>query len=362
MQKQLQDIESQTKLLQEQKLMNQKLEMQLINYYPKIQEANAIADLLNRNITFHPFIASINTIVRGGLSSNRPIVQVKVANQEQGWNNFWSLEKFEDRLVLMNDIAEHFLSQNEIAYLHSPEMDPFYDPKEFFLMARGVLLTKPILYLFDIEEKVELFSYDGLIGYLRVKVFPLNSQGQKMTEDDLDAILDRYDLDDIDPITIKKHGIPINFRIRLEEFVLYRQQGFEGKQARIEFELMGNDGDRNSVHKFETEIWKIEQKSKTLDFEKQMLIQDLNVQLQYYYLEQNLVFQFYIDEMQKVQKLGKNPPPIISEEIKRKSTKQKLAVMDQIRLQKISNGWKGKERRSIHQGDKKKDKSICSVF
>lgn len=59
------------------------------------------------------------------------IVNVKVINYEEGHVNYWSLEKFDDRLILIREAIEYFFGHNKINYTQKD--DPFYDPKEFIL-------------------------------------------------------------------------------------------------------------------------------------------------------------------------------------------------------------------------------------
>ena len=79
---------------------NRKVELSLIKYYSKIEESNTIAEELNRRIRFVPFVASIDLIDDNDKDDEDKelIVKIKVLNNEDGWVNYWSLEKFEERL------------------------------------------------------------------------------------------------------------------------------------------------------------------------------------------------------------------------------------------------------------------------
>ena len=42
------------------------------------------------------------------------VVKIKILNEEDGWINFWSLEKFEERLELMRELLDDFFNYNMI--------------------------------------------------------------------------------------------------------------------------------------------------------------------------------------------------------------------------------------------------------
>lgn len=54
-------------------------------------------------------------------------MKVKVVNKEDGWVNFWSLDKFEERLEIMwENLQYYFIGK---ANEQNTE-DPFWDPEE----------------------------------------------------------------------------------------------------------------------------------------------------------------------------------------------------------------------------------------
>ena len=70
---------------------------------------------MKRRIEFLPFVDSINLIPipeDEQTENNEVIVKVKVLNKEEGWINYWSLEKFEERLELMREGVEEFFGYN----------------------------------------------------------------------------------------------------------------------------------------------------------------------------------------------------------------------------------------------------------
>lgn len=74
----------------------------MVNFYPKIKEANSIAKELNRRLEFYPFVDTINAVMFAeDQISKQNLLQIKLVNKEEGWINFWSLNKFEERLELI---------------------------------------------------------------------------------------------------------------------------------------------------------------------------------------------------------------------------------------------------------------------
>lgn len=90
----------------------------LISYYHKIKEANYIAQELNWNIEFVPFVASLNLLssLNHKNANSDLIINVKVINYEDGWANYWSLDKFDNWLMLMREAIEYLFSYNKIMY------------------------------------------------------------------------------------------------------------------------------------------------------------------------------------------------------------------------------------------------------
>ena len=95
-------------------------------------------------------------------------------NYENGWINYWDLYIFEERLELMREALDNFFNFNKA--IEEGEEDPFWDPKQLILYARGVCLVKNSLYRFSLEQKVSLLGSDGHIGFLKVVLSPIDDQ------------------------------------------------------------------------------------------------------------------------------------------------------------------------------------------
>lgn len=81
-------------------------------------------------------MATLNLMNLGTSSINYDIsniLKVKVLNYEEGWVNYWDLNKFENRLDLMQESIEYFFDHNALNY--DQTNDPFWDPKEYYYYA-----------------------------------------------------------------------------------------------------------------------------------------------------------------------------------------------------------------------------------
>ena len=90
----------------------------MIGFYHMIQEANLCASELNRNIEYKPYLPALNLMVssESRVIPAEEVIQVKVINFEDGWCNYWSCDKFEDRFHLMKDAVDYFFDTNVISY------------------------------------------------------------------------------------------------------------------------------------------------------------------------------------------------------------------------------------------------------
>lgn len=86
---------------------------------------------MNRRISFMP-VNSFN-IINYKNHDETQLINIKVLNQEDGWINYWDLDKFENRLVLMREAIDYFFDRNAINYDNTN--DPFWDPKVYFPFA-----------------------------------------------------------------------------------------------------------------------------------------------------------------------------------------------------------------------------------
>jgi kinesin family protein 13 len=293
-------LHKETQLLKQIQAINSNLEKKLINYYHKIKEANYIAQELNRNIEFVPFVASLNLLASLNQKTTTPdlIVNVKVINYEEGWVNYWPLEKFDNRLILIRDAIEYFFSHNKIQY--NEQNDPFWDPEEFFLHGQAFCLLKNVLYRFELTHKVGILGYEGDIGYIVVQLMPIDDEGKEIDEEEIEE-----EIEEPDDLIIK--NMSCHYRINIEKIIIYDINNLKGKTGYLNYEVMT----LHNTEEYSTKWFKIADNQIDLNYSQTIKIPRVNNDLIDHYMHKNIQFKFYVDKIEKVPCKGKNPPPII---------------------------------------------------
>ena len=96
--------------------------------------------------------------------------------------SFWSLDKFEERLELIwEDLQSYFANRPDENKI---KIDPFWDPQELCLFARGFCMAKNVLYKFSLEQKVALLNTKGIAGHAIFSIVTVDHNGKKLSEDD----------------------------------------------------------------------------------------------------------------------------------------------------------------------------------
>ena len=298
----LANLKKESSLINKIRIMNENLKTNLIRFYHKIKEANIIATELNRRINFVPFVASINLLCTANDKnySSQDMVYVKVINKENGWVNYWSIDKFENRLQLMNEKLDYFFTSNIVDYEDS---DPFWDPKEYFLFGRGMCMLKNILYRFELEQKVGIIGYQGDLGYIMVKLIPINDEGDIIQDEDLEEEIE-------EPDDLIKNGLSCHYKIELKKLFLYDFKKLEGKNCYFELEVLSGKG----IEYFSTPHFEIKNNLTTLFFSQFINIQKVDLDIIDFYMEKKLQVRFYVEDMEIVQAEGKMKPPVVNDD------------------------------------------------
>lgn len=283
------------------KAISENIEKKLINYYPKIHEANMTAETLKRNIQFVPFAASLNlfSVAGGSNTSADLIINVKVINYEDGWTNYWDLEKFENRLQLMKEEVEYFFSNNELKYLKG--QDPFWDPKEYVLHGQGICIMKNILYRFQMEHKMGILGYEGDIGQAYVRLMPVDDEGKPIDEEEEEEEIE----EPTDLITLEK---PCHFRIEIDNISFYDKDRMMNKSFHISYDVLTSKGPET----FKTPNYVVKGAMIDLHYSQLVSIPIVDEDIISHYLNNNLVLRLLIDDKDDVEKKGKLPPPIVN--------------------------------------------------
>ena len=301
--KRLANLQKERRQLHRIQQISETLEKKLINYYPKINEANAIAQTLNRNIEFFPFAASLNLFAVTGEAniSAEVIINIKVVNYEDGWINYWDLEKFENRLQLMKEAVEYFFNHNALNY--TIEDDPFWDPKEFALYAQGICIMKNILYRFQMEHKAGLLGYEGDIGHINLRLLPVDDEGKAIDEEEEEEEIE-------EPTDLIKLDRSCHFRIEIDRIVFYSIDALKDKMFYLTYDILtGKD-----TETFKTPTYTITDNNVDIYYSQLISIPKVNEDIISYYMHTNLQVKLLIDDIEHVPVRGKLPPPIIEKE------------------------------------------------
>lgn len=170
-----------------------KLHRKLLKMNPNITEINLIAKELRRKIVFkidvsYTFVDFLDLNEFGKRSKYR--INVKVDNQELGYQYTWDLAKFGTRYYLIKDLFQKFYETNEIPEL-SQENDPFWDPPEFTQIGKCYLRLFSLAYLIDNPSECEVINEEGVNGRLKLNIYPCLQNG--MPIDEHNPILEEFE-------------------------------------------------------------------------------------------------------------------------------------------------------------------------
>jgi kinesin family protein 13 len=162
-----------------------KLEETMYSINPNIIEANLIAQELNRNISFKPYInyyymdmENIKAIEK----KKKFRIKIQVDNHELGYSYFWDINKFTSRYFLIRELLDQFYITEEIVK-PSKEEDPFWDPPEPQLIGEGYLKLMSLAYLLDNPNQLIIVGDEGKIATLEVNIEPVDESGDLLDED-----------------------------------------------------------------------------------------------------------------------------------------------------------------------------------
>lgn len=302
-QKRMANLQKERRQLQRIQQISENLEKKLINYYPKINEANAIAQTLNRNIEFFPFAASLNlfAVASENNISAEVIINIKVVNYEDGWVNYWDLEKFENRLQLMKEAIEFFFTHNALNY--NIENDPFWDPKEFALYAQGICIMKNILYRFQLEHKAGLLGYEGDVGHINLRLLPVDDEGKPIDEEEEEEEIE-------EPTDLIKLERSCHFRVEIDRVVFYSSDKLKGKQFYLTYDVFTGQ----NTETFRTPTFAIKDNNVDTYYSQLVSIPKVDEDVISYYMHGNLQVKLLVDDIEPVPIKGKLSPPIIEKE------------------------------------------------
>ena len=294
-------LQKEKDMFEKNKLLTQKIENHLFSYYSKIREANLIAKELHRNIEFQPFVKSINLLntVNKREVAIENFVNVKVINKEDGWINYWTLEKFDDRLSMIKEAIDYYFSRNQIKY--TQEDDPFWDPEEFFLYGQTFSMAKNVLYKFELTHKIGIVGYEGDIGHFNISLIPIDDDYKPINEEEIEEEIE-------DPEDLIKKNISAHFKIVIDQITFYHIESLQNKSAYLQYEVM----EYPDTKEYRTMEFIINDNQLNLGYKQNVKIPKVTKDLLWFYMNENIIFRLYVRGIEEVKKVGKTAPPIIA--------------------------------------------------
>ena len=277
------------------------IESKMIQYLPKVIEANCIAQQLNRRIEFVPFLTyrfNQNKEVRDDYI--REIVKIKVINCEDGYIYIWNMDTFDNRFSMIQEQLNHFLEYNELIY-DKQKQDPFWDPPGLVFYGEAVSKMKDIIYRFETGRKLKLTSYEGEVGMLEFKMEPCDETGNAIDEEELDEIDNPGDLID--------NNLPAHFKLSIRRLA-FKSGNTLNRKFQINVKLLTGEGEEL----FATQPELVRHLEVPVDWTKLILIPTVTRETISYYMDKLLRFNVYIESTEKVDKLGRRPSPIVPKE------------------------------------------------
>lgn len=360
------DLQKEARRLKAMQQINENLEQKLISYYPRIIEANAVAQALHRNVTFQPFVASLNVFSALNVTNATTdlLINIKVVNNESGWVNYWGLEKFENRLQLMRDAVEHFFSTNQISY--NDETDPFWDPKQFSLLAQGICIMKSILYRFVFKVEIGLIGFENELGTCSVTLLPVDGNNKEIDEDD-----DENFFEDLEELIEEK--LPCHFRVEINKLKFSDIADLNGKRVYVEFEVLSDSGPEI----FRTKDLMVKESVINVNHAFFVKLSEVNEEVIDFYLNSKLQVKVFVEDLEVVEVIGKDLPPIIVNSGEKKiGNRYKISVPKRItnlpgridsddEMFKKKDGKKKdkkKKKKKKKGGRARKDSNVCVVW
>ncbi|XP_064470383.1 kinesin-like protein KIF28P [Ornithodoros turicata] len=153
----------------------------LIQVVPRIDEANAMSEELDKGVHFQVLLLSPQLL---GKQLGRTEVYVKVRNTRNGQEFEWTKDKFLSRLFAMKEMYQNYDTGQD--WDVEEERDPFLeDPNAEVRIGTVQVYLQPLAYLVDVREQLEIIDFKGEeVGILSIEIVPCSESGHEYTEDD----------------------------------------------------------------------------------------------------------------------------------------------------------------------------------
>ena len=172
------------------------LDEKLLKTIPLVNEANAIADELNKEQMFEvklmpnmhkeAVLSEFDDEDEAAKEAMDTEVYVRVHTKgSDAPPNLWHYDKFMNRLYIMREMYQQSQASGGESSGYTGNADPFFDPPEAQVIGKATIYLNALVYNLPIEEATPIIDYKGKEeGELLVKVVPHLSPKMPETEDE----------------------------------------------------------------------------------------------------------------------------------------------------------------------------------
>ncbi|CAN7981237.1 unnamed protein product, partial [Ixodes pacificus] len=157
------------------------LNRDLVEVLPRIEEANAMSEELDRGVHFEVLLVAPQLL---GKQLGRTEVFIKVRNSRNGQEFDWTKEKFLNRAFAMKEMYQNYACGE--SWEVEEERDPFLeDPYSEVRIGTVQVYLQPLAYMVELKEQLEIINFKGEeAGILNVEMVPCSETGREYSEED----------------------------------------------------------------------------------------------------------------------------------------------------------------------------------
>ncbi|PAA48056.1 hypothetical protein BOX15_Mlig019522g3 [Macrostomum lignano] len=158
-----------------------KLKDDLVKLFPEVQEANAMAQEMQRPVKFELLLMSAQGRgLREGEGQTE--VYIRLINLENNTEFLWPKDKFLDRKFLMRDVYNSFMD-GEADWKPPEHEDPFLEPADTpVLIGTSLIYLESLAHLIEISQAFGVTNYKGDDqGKLEIEILPCDEEWNELT-------------------------------------------------------------------------------------------------------------------------------------------------------------------------------------
>eukprot|EP00062_Callorhinchus_milii_P004286 gi/632942745/ref/XP_007886576.1/ PREDICTED: kinesin-like protein KIF28P [Callorhinchus milii] len=152
-----------------------------ISIMPSVTWANQISEELNKGVIFEPEVKNLALTDARGEELEKEII-VKVTNKLTKQVEVWLLNKFTDRMPLIEETYQHFLENGDTQT--DLEEDVFWDPVEPLHLGSAHVWLESLAYSMTYEDQVDINNYQGKEeALIQIKLMPCTTSGNPLGDE-----------------------------------------------------------------------------------------------------------------------------------------------------------------------------------